>query len=96
MDSWRRELPRSVPELEEAASVTDRSLAVLGGPGLAAARTAGEGLDVDGVLSLVEGFPSGAPKADAPTCPPENVTEAVTEAAPGAVPEAAPDGVRSS
>ncbi|MFI9119088.1 AfsR/SARP family transcriptional regulator [Streptomyces bikiniensis] len=100
VDSWRRELPRSVPELEEAASVTDRSLAVLGAPGLATARTAGEGLDVDGVLSLVEDFPSGAPKADAPTCLPENVTEAAPGAVPGAVPEAAPepapDGVRSS
>lgn len=32
VDSWRRELPRSVPELEEAESVTARSLAALGAP----------------------------------------------------------------
>ncbi|MGW3390424.1 AfsR/SARP family transcriptional regulator [Streptomyces cinereoruber] len=55
--SWRRELPRSVPELEEVESVTARSLAALGAPGLAAARTVGEGLDVDGVLSLVKDAP---------------------------------------
>ncbi|MET9934042.1 MULTISPECIES: BTAD domain-containing putative transcriptional regulator [unclassified Streptomyces] len=54
VDAWRRELPRSVPELKEAEEVTARSLAALGAPGLAAARTVGGGLDVDGVLSLVE------------------------------------------
>ncbi|WP_411076550.1 BTAD domain-containing putative transcriptional regulator [Streptomyces sp. cmx-4-7] len=52
--SWRHDPHRSVPGLREAGQVTARSLAALGAPGLAAARTAGEGLDIDGVLSLVE------------------------------------------
>ncbi|MER7910843.1 BTAD domain-containing putative transcriptional regulator [Streptomyces sp. NPDC096068] len=69
VDSWRRDLPRSVPEREEAEAVTARSLAALGAPGLAAARTAGEGLDVDGVLSLVKDFLQDAgenPSQDSP------------------------------
>ncbi|MFJ4873096.1 ATP-binding protein [Streptomyces sp. NPDC088757] len=83
VDSWRRELPRSVPELEEAEEVTARSLAALGAPGLAAARTAGEGLDVDGVLSLVGDFP-------------EDLSGGPSRVLPEGSPEGSPNGVRSS
>ncbi|MFF4169694.1 ATP-binding protein [Streptomyces sp. NPDC001744] len=54
VDVWRHEVPPSVPEVVEAGSVRARALAALGAPGLAAARTVGEGLDADGVLALVE------------------------------------------
>ncbi|MFF8833795.1 ATP-binding protein [Streptomyces sp. NPDC015130] len=52
VDGWRHELPRSVPELREAEKVTARALAVLGAPGLAAAREAGTGLGPDEILAL--------------------------------------------
>ncbi|WP_420710538.1 ATP-binding protein, partial [Streptomyces sp. NRRL F-6492] len=76
VDSWRRELPRSVPERVEAEAVTARSLAALGAPGLAAARTAGEGLDLDGVLSLVKDYaeaPSGDRAEDSSNGSPDGV-----------------------
>ncbi|MFJ6249667.1 MULTISPECIES: ATP-binding protein [unclassified Streptomyces] len=76
VDGWRRELPRSVPELEEAGSVTARSLAALGAPGLAAAREAGEGLDVDGVLCLVKDSSKDLPK-NFPEDLPEDFPEGV-------------------
>ncbi|MGW6419371.1 ATP-binding protein [Streptomyces sp. NPDC055055] len=54
VDVWRRDIPRSVPQRRDAESVRARGLAALGAPGLAAARAAGAGLDVDAVLALVE------------------------------------------
>ncbi|MFJ3785704.1 ATP-binding protein [Streptomyces sp. NPDC090093] len=83
VDSWRRDLPRSVPERQEAEAVTARSLAALGAPGLAAARTAGEGLDVDGVLSLVKDFLRDAAEDSS-----ENLSGEPSQDSPG--------GVRSS
>ncbi|MDV5147234.1 BTAD domain-containing putative transcriptional regulator [Streptomyces sp. SBC-4] len=56
VDSWRHELPRSVPELREAEDVTARALAALGAPGLAAARAAGTGLGPDDVLVLAAAY----------------------------------------
>ncbi|MFF6870347.1 ATP-binding protein [Streptomyces sp. NPDC007910] len=83
VDSWRRDLPRSVPERQEAEAVTARSLAALGAPGLAAARTAGEDLDVDGVLSLVKDFLRDAAEDSS-----ENLSGEPSQDSPG--------GVRSS
>ncbi|MFE4309890.1 ATP-binding protein [Streptomyces sp. NPDC056891] len=54
VEGWRTELPRSVPGLRDLQDVTDRALAALGPPGVAAARAAGEGLGVDEVLALAE------------------------------------------
>ncbi|WP_254047621.1 BTAD domain-containing putative transcriptional regulator [Streptomyces aureus] len=54
VEGWRTELPRSVPGLRDLQAVTDRALAALGPSGVAAARSAGEGLGVDEVLALAE------------------------------------------
>ncbi|MFD4320166.1 BTAD domain-containing putative transcriptional regulator [Streptomyces sp. NPDC058548] len=53
-ESWRDDLPRSVPGLRDVQAVTDRALAALGPEAVAAARAAGEGLGVDEVLALAE------------------------------------------
>ncbi|MEX0171796.1 ATP-binding protein [Streptomyces sp. LMG1-1-1.1] len=53
VDVWRLDIPRSVPQARDAETVAAKGLAALGASGLAAARAAGEGLDVDAVLSLV-------------------------------------------
>ncbi|MGW1926549.1 hypothetical protein ACWCQ0_47170 [Streptomyces massasporeus] len=60
VDGWRTGLPRSVPGLKDLEDVTDRALAALGPAGVAAARAAGEGLDVDEVLALAETALAGA------------------------------------
>ncbi|MFE5909859.1 ATP-binding protein [Streptomyces wedmorensis] len=54
VDVWRRDIPRSAPQLQDAESMTAKALGALGAPALAAARASGENLDVDAVLSLVE------------------------------------------
>ncbi|MYV71115.1 AfsR/SARP family transcriptional regulator, partial [Streptomyces sp. SID2131] len=95
VDSWRRELPRAVPELEEAEAVTARSLAALGAPGLAAARTAGEGLDLDGVLSLVRDLP-GELLGDLPESLSEDLPEGLSRDIPEDSPKDSPDGIRSN
>ncbi|MFE8939505.1 ATP-binding protein [Streptomyces sp. NPDC007872] len=95
VDSWRRELPRAVPELEEAEAVTARSLAALGAPGLAAARTAGEGLDLDGVLSLVRDLP-GELLGDLPESLSEDLPEGLSRDIPEDPPKDSPDGIRSN
>ncbi|MFD3663286.1 BTAD domain-containing putative transcriptional regulator [Streptomyces sp. NPDC058659] len=61
VDSWRHELPRSVPELREAEEVTARALAALGASRLAAARAAGTGLGPDDVLALAAAYTGTAP-----------------------------------
>ncbi|MFD0077095.1 ATP-binding protein [Streptomyces sp. NPDC127166] len=53
-DHWRRDTPRSVPELRDSESVTALGLAALGASGLEAARAAGSGLGPDEVLALAE------------------------------------------
>ncbi|MET7759901.1 BTAD domain-containing putative transcriptional regulator [Streptomyces sp. NPDC005389] len=68
VEGWRTELPRSVPGLKDLRDVTDRALAALGPPGVAAARAAGEGLGVDEVLALAESAAArpepGGPETD--------------------------------
>ncbi|MEU5220649.1 BTAD domain-containing putative transcriptional regulator [Streptomyces sp. NPDC020807] len=54
VDTWRRDLPRSVPERREAAAVTAKAVTALGAPAVAAARAAGAGLGVAEVLSLAD------------------------------------------
>ncbi|MFE0651933.1 ATP-binding protein [Streptomyces sp. NPDC059534] len=61
VDVWRRDIPRSVPQLRDAEAVNAKALAALGAPGLAAARAAGTGLDVDAVLALVGSCPAKDP-----------------------------------
>ncbi|MFE0702735.1 ATP-binding protein [Streptomyces sp. NPDC058872] len=56
VEHWRKDVPRSALELQDGEKITARALAVLGVPGLAAARAAGAELDLDGVLLLVEPF----------------------------------------
>ncbi|MFE7550553.1 ATP-binding protein [Streptomyces gardneri] len=56
VDTWRHELPRSVPELREAEKVTARALAALGAPALAAAHAAGAGLGPEDVLTLAAAY----------------------------------------
>ncbi|GGT06532.1 AfsR family transcriptional regulator [Streptomyces tanashiensis] len=63
VEGWRRDAPRSVPELRDVEDVTDRALAELGASGLAAARAAGAGLGLDEVLDLVERFAPARPDA---------------------------------
>ncbi|MFF0475430.1 BTAD domain-containing putative transcriptional regulator [Streptomyces sp. NPDC004284] len=63
VERWRRDMPRSVPELRDVESVTERALARLGASGLAAARAAGAGLGVDEVLDLVAPFAPAPPDA---------------------------------
>ncbi|MFF8808679.1 AfsR/SARP family transcriptional regulator [Streptomyces omiyaensis] len=55
--TWRKDVPRSVPELREAAVLADACRAALGEEGLAAARAAGAGLGPEEVLALVEAEP---------------------------------------
>ncbi|MFJ6517978.1 ATP-binding protein [Streptomyces filamentosus] len=62
-DTWRREIPRSVPELREAATVLDACRAALGEDGLATARAAGAGLAPEDVLALLEQYAEGAGEA---------------------------------
>ncbi|MFB7605588.1 ATP-binding protein [Streptomyces gardneri] len=82
VDTWRHELPRSVPELREAEKVTARALAALGAPALAAARAAGTGLGPEDVLTLAAAYTGTG-------------TEPEPESEPGPEPE--PKGpVRSS
>ncbi|MEU2235953.1 AfsR/SARP family transcriptional regulator [Streptomyces vietnamensis] len=85
VDHWRRDMPRSVPELRDVESVTARAVAELDASALAAARAAGAGLGVDEVLDLVEPFAT-ASQAAAPR-------DAASQAA---VPQAAGRAVRSS
>ncbi|MFB6840925.1 BTAD domain-containing putative transcriptional regulator [Streptomyces sp. NPDC056361] len=66
VDVWRLDIPRSVPQARDAETVAAKGLAALGASGLAAARAAGEGLDVDAVLALV-GTRTGADPAGAGT-----------------------------
>ncbi|MFI1656667.1 ATP-binding protein [Streptomyces sp. NPDC020472] len=63
VDHWRRDMPRSVPELKDIESVTARALVELDEPALAAARAAGAGLGLDEVLALVEPFAPARPTA---------------------------------
>ncbi|MEU0405617.1 BTAD domain-containing putative transcriptional regulator [Streptomyces sp. NPDC006197] len=63
VDHWRRDTPRSVPELKDVESVTARALVELDAAGLAAARAAGAGLGLDEVLDLVEPFAPARPGA---------------------------------
>ncbi|MFH9739339.1 AfsR/SARP family transcriptional regulator [Streptomyces roseolus] len=60
VDTWRRDVPRSVPELREAESIEAACRAALGEDGLAAARAAGAALDPEAVLALVEPYAAGA------------------------------------
>ncbi|MFF9849008.1 ATP-binding protein [Streptomyces litmocidini] len=62
-DRWRRDTPRSVPELKDAESVTARALVELDASALAAARAAGADLGLDEVLDLVEPFTPARPAA---------------------------------
>ncbi|MEU3693077.1 ATP-binding protein [Streptomyces narbonensis] len=62
VDTWRHELPRSVPELREAEDVTARALTALGAPGLAAARAAGTSLGPDDVLALAAAYTATEPE----------------------------------
>ncbi|MFI6419077.1 ATP-binding protein [Streptomyces sp. NPDC050842] len=66
VDSWRQELPRSVPELREAEEVTARALAALGPACLAAARAAGTGLGPDDVLALAAAYTGTVPEGPGP------------------------------
>ncbi|WP_093874944.1 BTAD domain-containing putative transcriptional regulator [Streptomyces sp. TLI_105] len=63
VDHWRRDTPRSVPELKDVESVTARALVELDASALAAARAAGAGLGLDEVLDLVEPFAPARPAA---------------------------------
>ncbi|MFF0555989.1 ATP-binding protein [Streptomyces sp. NPDC004266] len=63
VDHWRRDMPRSVPELKDIESVTARALVELDEPALAAARAAGAGLGLDEVLALVAPFAPARPTA---------------------------------
>ncbi|MFF3759885.1 ATP-binding protein [Streptomyces sp. NPDC002185] len=65
VDHWRRDTPRSVPELRELEHLEARARAELDAPALEAARAAGTGLGLDEVLDLVASFaaapgPAGA------------------------------------
>ncbi|MEU8545080.1 BTAD domain-containing putative transcriptional regulator [Streptomyces sp. NPDC048717] len=64
-DTWRADLPRSVPERRDADRVTDRARDALGPAAYEAARAAGWDLTVDEVLALVEsyGARAGGPAA---------------------------------
>ncbi|MEU3430216.1 ATP-binding protein [Streptomyces gardneri] len=66
VDTWRHELPRSVPELREAEKVTARALAALGAPALAAARAAGTGLGPEDVLTLAAAYTGTEPEPKGP------------------------------
>ncbi|MFE5795638.1 BTAD domain-containing putative transcriptional regulator [Streptomyces sp. NPDC056503] len=60
VDTWRRDVSRSVPELREAETIAAACRAALGEAGLAAAREAGADLAPDDVLALVEPYVTGA------------------------------------
>ncbi|MER7952968.1 BTAD domain-containing putative transcriptional regulator [Streptomyces sp. NPDC096079] len=61
VEEWRRDVPRSVPELRDLETVRARAHALLDEPARAAARAAGTGLGVDGVLDLVAPFAAAPP-----------------------------------
>ncbi|MER8040707.1 ATP-binding protein [Streptomyces hydrogenans] len=56
VDTWRRDVPRSVPEAREAGTIAAACRAALGEDRLAAARAEGAGLSGDDVLALVEPY----------------------------------------
>ncbi|MEU2549222.1 BTAD domain-containing putative transcriptional regulator [Streptomyces roseolus] len=60
VDTWRRDVPRSVPELREAEAIAAACRAALGEDRLAAARTAGADLGPEAVLALMEPYAAGA------------------------------------
>ncbi|WP_030760186.1 BTAD domain-containing putative transcriptional regulator [Streptomyces griseus] len=62
-DTWRREIPRSVPERREAAAVLAACRAALGEDALATARAAGSGLGPEDVLALLEPYAEDAGRA---------------------------------
>ncbi|MFF9339421.1 MULTISPECIES: BTAD domain-containing putative transcriptional regulator [unclassified Streptomyces] len=61
VDTWRRDIPRSVPERREADTVAAACRAALGEDGLAAARAAGDGLGEEDVLALVARYAAEGP-----------------------------------
>ncbi|MGW8765300.1 ATP-binding protein [Streptomyces sp. NPDC055815] len=69
VDHWRRDMPRSVPELRDSQSVADRALAQLDASALAAARAAGAGLGLDEVLGLVDAFAPAPPDGESAEAP---------------------------
>ncbi|MFF7775472.1 ATP-binding protein [Streptomyces tanashiensis] len=63
VDHWRRDTPRSIPELRDLESLEARVHADLDAAALAAARAAGAELGLDEVLDLVEPFAPDRPDA---------------------------------
>ncbi|MFE7517451.1 ATP-binding protein, partial [Streptomyces sp. NPDC057540] len=61
VDLWRRDTPRSVPELRDLEGLEARVRAELDAPAVAAARAAGAGLGLDEVLGLLEPFAAAPP-----------------------------------
>ncbi|WP_051717692.1 ATP-binding protein, partial [Streptomyces sp. NRRL F-5727] len=61
--TWRKGIPRSVPERREDEELTAACGTALGADGLAAARAAGAGLGPEDVLDLVEPYTAGAGEA---------------------------------
>ncbi|MFF7812387.1 BTAD domain-containing putative transcriptional regulator [Streptomyces sp. NPDC007945] len=59
VDTWRRDVPRSVPERREAETIAAACRAALGEEGLAAARAAGAGLGPEAVVALMEPYAAG-------------------------------------
>ncbi|MFE7602150.1 ATP-binding protein [Streptomyces sp. NPDC057494] len=62
VDHWRRDTPRSVPELRDLEALEARAHADLDAAALAAARAAGAGLGLDEVVDLVEPFAAAPPE----------------------------------
>ncbi|MEV6204348.1 BTAD domain-containing putative transcriptional regulator [Streptomyces sp. NPDC051771] len=60
VDTWRRDVPRSVPERREAEEISAACRTALGAEGLAAARAAGADLGPEAVLALLEPYAAGA------------------------------------
>ncbi|MFD4377178.1 ATP-binding protein [Streptomyces sp. NPDC058486] len=60
VETWRQDIPRSVPERREAGTVAAACRAALGEDGLAAARAAGALLGPEDVLALTEPYTAGA------------------------------------
>ncbi|MFF2778715.1 BTAD domain-containing putative transcriptional regulator [Streptomyces sp. NPDC058052] len=63
VDTWRKDVPRSVPERREAGTLAAACRAALGEDGLAEARAAGAALRPEEVLALVEPYATGADDA---------------------------------
>ncbi|MEU3610474.1 BTAD domain-containing putative transcriptional regulator [Streptomyces sp. NPDC035033] len=59
VDTWRGDIPRSVPERREAGTILAACRSALGEDGLAAARAAGAALSPEEVLALLEPYASG-------------------------------------